>query len=139
MTHLRELAGVGDDAPDRAARLRAFCRRFAEGAFRRPLTPEQERLFIERQFAALIEEARRTGAEATFTEDWKSALQEWLQSHGRGLPIYRLIEEIGPPHRRTFVIEVQVEGDAIARAEGRSKKEGAQAAAKAALEALSSD
>src|SRR3954464_518895 len=27
--------------------------------------------FIERQFASLIEEARRTGAAATFTEDWK--------------------------------------------------------------------
>ncbi|PYR76221.1 MAG: ribonuclease III [Acidobacteria bacterium] len=99
---------------------------------------EPARAFIERQFASLIEEARRTGAAAVFTEDWKSALQEWLQSHGRGLPVYRIIEEIGPPHRRTFVIEVQVEGDPIARAEGRSKKEAAQAAAKAALEVLSS-
>jgi ribonuclease III len=95
------------------------------------------RAFVERQFASLIEEARRTGAAAAFTEDWKSALQEWLQSHGRRLPVYRLIEEMGPPHRRTFIMEVQVEGDAIARAEGRSKKEAAQAAAKAALETLS--
>ena len=93
--------------------------------------------FVERQFASLIGEARRTGAEASFTDDWKSALQEWLQSHGRGLPVYRLVEETGPPHRRTFGIEVQVEGDAIARAEGRSKKEAAQAAARAALETLS--
>ena len=34
-----------DDAPDRPAKLRAFCRKFAERAFRRPLTAEQaERL-----------------------------------------------------------------------------------------------
>ena len=51
---------------------------------------EPARAFIERQFADLIEEARRTGADAAFTEDYKSALQEWLQSHDRGLPSYRL-------------------------------------------------
>src|SRR4029079_17658723 len=47
---------------------------------------EPVRTFIARQFASLIEEARRTGADAAFTEHWKSALQEYLQSHGRGLP-----------------------------------------------------
>jgi ribonuclease-3 len=95
------------------------------------------RKFIESEFADLIDEARRTGAEATFTDDWKSALQEWLQSRGRGLPAYRLAEELGPAHRRRFVVEVVVEGDAVARAEGKSKKEAAQAAARAALETLS--
>jgi ribonuclease-3 len=92
--------------------------------------------FIERQFASLIEEARRTGAAATFTEDWKSALQEWLQSHGRGLPVYRLAAEIGPDHRKRFLVEVVVEGTPLAQAEGRSKKEAAQAAARTALESL---
>src|SRR3954467_14272158 len=53
--------------------------------------------FIERQFAELIQEARRTGADAAFTEDYKSALQEWLQSHDRGLPAYRLRGPPGPP------------------------------------------
>jgi len=98
---------------------------------------EAARKFIETQFAELIEEARRTGAEAAFTDDWKSALQEWLQSRGRGLPAYRLAEELGPAHRRRFVVEVVVEGESIARAEGKSKKEAAQSAARAALEKLS--
>src|SRR5262249_48536740 len=49
---LAELAGVGDSTPDRAQRLREFCRRFAERAFRRPLTPEQQQLYVERQFEA---------------------------------------------------------------------------------------
>jgi ribonuclease III len=98
---------------------------------------EPAREFIERQFADLIEEARRTGAHAAFTEDYKSALQEWLQSHDRGLPAYRLVAETGPAHRRTFDVEVMVEGQPVARAEGRSKKEAAQAAAKAALALLS--
>jgi len=93
--------------------------------------------FIQREFAELIAEARRTGAAASFTDDWKSALQEWLQSRGRGLPAYRLAGEVGPDHRKSFVVEVVVEGEAVAAAEGRSKKEAAQSAARAALEKLS--
>lgn len=97
---------------------------------------EAARGFIARQFADLIAEARRTGAHAAFTEDYKSALQEWLQSHGRGLPEYRLAAESGPAHRRTFDVEVVVEGEPLGRAEGRSKKEAAQAAARQALDRL---
>ncbi len=97
---------------------------------------EPARGFIEREFKALIDEARRTGAAASFTDDWKSALQEWLQSRGRGLPAYRLAGELGPDHRKSFLVEVVVEGESVASAEGRSKKEAAQAAAKAALEKL---
>ena len=97
---------------------------------------EAARAFIERQFKDLIGEARRTGALAAFTEDYKSALQEWLQSHDRGLPVYRLAAEIGPAHRRRFEVEVLVNNEPIAKAEGRSKKEAAQEAAKLALETL---
>jgi ribonuclease-3 len=97
---------------------------------------EPAQRFIEKEFASLIEEAKRTGAAASFTEDWKSALQEYLQSGGRGLPVYRLAGEIGPDHRKSFVVEIVVDGDVVATAEGRSKKEAAQAAAKAALERL---
>lgn len=49
---LSELAGVSDTAPDRAAKLREFCRKFAERAFRRPLTGDEIRVFIDRQFEA---------------------------------------------------------------------------------------
>jgi ribonuclease-3 len=100
---------------------------------------EPVRGFIERQFAELIDEAERTGADAAFTEDYKSALQEWLQSHDRGLPVYRLAAEAGPAHRRMFDVEVIVKGIPIARAEGKSKKEAAQAAAKVALERLAAE
>jgi ribonuclease-3 len=44
--------------------------------------------------------------------------------------------ELGPAHRRMFEVEVLVDGMAIARAEGKSKKEAAQGAAKLALERL---
>ena len=95
--------------------------------------------FIQRQFQDLIDEARRSGVHAAFTEDYKSALQESLQRSGRGLPTYRLVAEIGPAHRRRFDVEVLVGDDVIARAEGKSKKEAAQLAAKAALAMLNAE
>ena len=49
-THLRQLADVKDDAPDRKAKLQSFCQRFAERAFRRLLTDEQKQFFIDRFF-----------------------------------------------------------------------------------------
>jgi ribonuclease-3 len=97
---------------------------------------EAARGFVERQVGEIVEDARRRGAHAPFTEDYKSALQEWLQSHDRGLPAYRLAEETGPAHRRLFLVEVVVNGEPLARADGKSKKEAAQAAARLALETL---
>ncbi len=38
VSHLRELSGGQENDPDRKARLRDFCLKFAERAFRRPLT-----------------------------------------------------------------------------------------------------
>jgi cytochrome c553 len=53
--HLRELSGVQNDAADRATRLREFCRRFAERAFRRPLSDEQKHLYLDRQFKEAVD------------------------------------------------------------------------------------
>ena len=49
-SHLRELADVREDAKDRGPKLREFCRRFAERAFRRPLTDELKKLYVDRIF-----------------------------------------------------------------------------------------
>ena len=50
LAHLRELAGTQIFEPDAGPRLREFCYKFAVRAFRRPLTEEQKRLFVDRQF-----------------------------------------------------------------------------------------
>jgi ribonuclease-3 len=94
------------------------------------------RAFIVSRFGPLIAGAGDQAAEASFTEDWKSALQEWLQAHGRGLPNYRVAAAEGPDHRKRFEIEVLVTGEPIARAIGRSKKEAEQQAAREALRKL---
>ncbi|HLW64898.1 MAG TPA: DUF1592 domain-containing protein [Gemmataceae bacterium] len=48
--HISELAGTKDDAGDRSQKLRAFCRTFAERAFRRPLSTDETKVLIDRQF-----------------------------------------------------------------------------------------
>lgn len=48
---LNRLANVKDDDPERAAKLKAFCRTFAERAFRRPLSDDLAALYVERPFA----------------------------------------------------------------------------------------
>ncbi|MBI2220032.1 MAG: ribonuclease III [Acidobacteria bacterium] len=97
---------------------------------------EAAREFIARRFRPLIDEAKVTSDEASYTADYKSALQERLQSEERGLPDYRLAGETGPAHRKRFEVEVWVGGAPMARAEGRSKKRAEQEAARLALEVL---
>lgn len=49
-SHLSELAAVDEDAKNRGDKLRAFCRSFAERAFRRPLTQAEKQELVDRQF-----------------------------------------------------------------------------------------
>jgi ribonuclease-3 len=69
--------------------------------------------------------------------DFKSTLQERVQSSGGPLPEYVVVGETGPDHHKTFQVEVRVAGEPLADAPGRSKKEAEQEAARLALERLS--
>jgi ribonuclease-3 len=68
--------------------------------------------------------------------DRKSALQEFLQGKGGQLAEYRLAGESGPDHQKTFLVEVWVRGERMSSAEGSTKKEAEQKAARSALEKL---
>ncbi len=68
--------------------------------------------------------------------DFKSALQEQLHNLGRPEPVYNVVDEIGPDHRKIFVVQVSVGDWIVAEASGRTKKEAQQAAARIALETL---
>ncbi len=63
----------------------------------------------------------------------KSALQEICQKAGLSTPVYRLVSEKGPAHRRTFVVEVCLGDEAVAKSKGGSKKAAEQSAAEKAL------
>ncbi len=84
-----------------------------------------------REFAPLLADVRGGGLVG---QDYKSALQEYLQSHDQPLPEYRLAGTVGPDHRKLFQVEVVVRGEALAEGSGPSKKEAEQEAARLALE-----
>ena len=70
--------------------------------------------------------------------DRKSALQEFLQAKGDQPAEYRLAGETGPDHQKTFRVEVWVKGELMSSAEGTTKKEAEQKAARSALDKLQS-
>lgn len=65
--------------------------------------------------------------------DAKTTLQEHFQQRAQKTPTYTLAGEQGPPHDKVFTVEVWFENELLGRGSGRSKKEAAQAAARAAL------
>lgn len=66
-------------------------------------------------------------------QDYKSRLQEILQSTQQELPVYTLIETTGPAHERFYRIDVLIDGCAYGSGQGRTKKSAEQAAAQATL------
>ena len=71
--------------------------------------------------------------------DYKSRLQELIQSRYRSTPTYRLIEAMGPDHDRRFTVEVMAGEAALGRGSGKSKKMAETEAARLALERLSAN
>jgi ribonuclease-3 len=105
------------------------------------LAPARE--FIHRQIiepaqAEMVNVLKAPGPFSGAVGDYKSALQEQLQASGAGQPKYLLTDQSGPDHRKSFRIEVRVV-DAVggsiklAEADGTTKKQAQQEAARRAL------
>jgi ribonuclease III len=71
-----------------------------------------------------------------FATNYKGALQEYLQAGRHGPAQYRVVEEGGLEHQKTFTVEVKVGDGVLARGRGGSKKVAQQQAAKRALAIL---
>jgi ribonuclease-3 len=87
---------------------------------------------VDRHFAEALEGV----AQGRSGLDYKTKLQEDVQTKLKVPPRYRVVSEAGPDHEKTFEVEVSIGADLYARATGRSKKEAEQAAARATLEML---
>lgn len=70
--------------------------------------------------------------EIDFFDDYKSILQEYVQTDKRSLE-YKLINEEGPSHNKKFTVEVIIDGIVYGQGTSHSKKSAEQAAAKDAL------
>lgn len=66
--------------------------------------------------------------------DSKTRLQEYSLKKFKKLPVYRLISNSGPKHKPNFEISVKLKDGKISHAEGSSKKNAEQQAAKQLLE-----
>jgi ribonuclease-3 len=90
---------------------------------------EAAKRFITESVLVTFEEILRSGS----WMDPKSHLQEVVQSEDGFTPVYKILEETGPDHDKTFTVGVFVNGKLKGKGEGPSKQAGQQKAAEAAL------
>lgn len=90
------------------------------------------RRFILRQFKPELEKIKA----GKTTTNYKALVQELIQGQKRPTPVYRLVEATGPDHCKQFTVEILVEGEALGRGTGKSKKVAENQAARAAWEKL---
>ncbi len=68
--------------------------------------------------------------------DHKTQLQEIVQAKWKVTPTYHVLKTHGPEHAKVFEVEVRMNGKILAVAQGSSKKEAEQNAARAAIETV---
>ena len=86
--------------------------------------------FILRLFDTELKKLDRQGTGV----DYKSQLQQLIQSNQQETPVYQIIETTGPAHDRMFTAEVRVSDTVLGRGSGKSKKLAETEAARSALE-----
>lgn len=91
---------------------------------------EPAKSFIIRRWDNLIDE------DIAPPKDAKTALQEWAQGRGLGLPAYELISRDGPDHAPTFTVSVAIKSKGAKTGQGPSRRGAEQDAAEQLLQAL---
>ena len=90
------------------------------------------RRFILRQLEPELEKIKA----GKITPNYKALVQELIQGQKKPTPVYRLVEATGPDHIKQFTAEILVEGEALGKGVGKSKKVAESQAARAAWEKL---
>lgn len=93
---------------------------------------EQGKKFINEWVMSRLNEIMENGA----YRDPKSTLQEKTQAANKKTPMYRVLEETGPEHKKIFKVGVYCNDALIASGEGYSKQDAEVDAAKKALEKI---
>ena len=82
----------------------------------------------------LFEDIIEDALNGKLKNDYKTALQELLQSKGESNIVYNIEGEQGPDHDKTFFAVLRNNGKIIGRGSGSTKKQAEQNAAREALE-----
>lgn len=85
-------------------------------------------------YREILDKAEQGSPEAV--RDYKTTLQELVQRENGQSLCYRLVEESGPDHDKTFLVDVLLNEQKVGEGKGHSKKEAEQAAASAAIRLL---
>jgi len=118
---------------DRArAQILANCFEAVIGAIYLDQGYEVAKKFIEDTILSTFADILATGSWL----DAKSRLQEVAQSQIGHTPSYKVVEEVGPDHDKTFTVAVSVDNKVYGSGKGPSKQAAQQAAAQAALKKL---
>lgn len=80
-----------------------------------------------------LRDAIKQVAQESYSRDFKSALQERLQASDRKTPHYRIIQQTGADHDKTFHAQALLGRKVVGEGTGKSKKEAEQDAARNAL------
>ena len=88
--------------------------------------------FLQKLFEDEITHVDKEGIKA----NPKALLQEYYQAFSNSVPEYVLTNQEGPPHNRTFYIDVFFEGEYLASGRGTTKKAAQKDAARIACEKL---
>jgi len=102
-----------------------------------------ESFILEKLLAPELRRLERHPDEAPAMADFKSRLQELVHATGRPQPVYAVLKEQGPAHRRIFTVEARIQTPAgdrefAAKGKGASKKRAEQNAAHRVLNYLDS-
>jgi ribonuclease-3 len=79
---------------------------------------------------------KKIKAHSYLINNYKSALQEYLQKENLPAPVYKTITTTGPDHKKSFVVEVLFEKESLGMAKGSSKKQAEQKAAQKVLKSF---
>ncbi len=72
----------------------------------------------------------------TYLRDPKTTLQEYVQKKFKERPVYEVVEETGPDHRKEFIVKLVIDGKEAARGKGSSKRKAEMYAAETVLKQI---
>jgi len=72
----------------------------------------------------------------TYLRDPKTTLQEYVQKKYKERPVYEVIEERGPDHKKEFIVRLLIKGNEVSRGTGSSKRKAEMMAAEHILKKI---
>jgi ribonuclease III len=75
----------------------------------------------------------------SYLRDPKTTLQEYVQKFYKERPVYQVVEERGPDHKKEFVIRLVIKGTTITTGMGSSKRKAEMEAAASALRRIENE